>query len=350
MANPVETDATGFPTRRARRGRAFGPSVAGSVPRFAWFWASRRSLIAAWMAGGAAVAATLAIALAYTPSPASVGWLAVVAAVAAAAFAVLGFAVAAFAISLRAHHRWSVIGDYAAAHGARFRTAVRTSSESEILALRGVGGLSTYELRLETGVRIGEWEYVREWSDPPRLLTAHVWTYIEVPLPAPVPHLLLDSTRNRRALTLDAAADFDRAQVLSLEGDFDRYFTTYFPDGYGADARYFLTPDVMLELIETAADWDVEFVDASMVFFRPGRAGANELPDLVAFAGRWTARARRWGYWRDHRTNPDAPIGRRVPVHPDGRRLESGRLVAIGMFVVLGLVVLAMPIVGALTA
>jgi hypothetical protein len=156
--------------------------------------------------------------------------------------------------------------------------------------------------------------------------------------------------RNRRLFTVEAGSDLYRSQALSLEGDFDRYFTTYSPDGYGADALYFLTPDVMVDLVETAIGWDVEFVDASMVFFRPGRTRVSELGALVAFGAQWSTRAARWARWRDQRSDPDARVGQRVPVHAGGHRLEGGRVVAIGIFIGLGLVVLAMPVVGALTS
>src|SRR6478609_9747463 len=56
-------------------------------------------------------------------------------------------------------------------------------------------------------------------------------------------------------------ASFQRAQRLSLEGDFDRHFTLYCPEGYEQDALYLFTPDIMARFIDHAAQLDVEIVD-----------------------------------------------------------------------------------------
>ena len=46
----------------------------------------------------------------------------------------------------------------------------------------------------------------------------------------------------------------------TLEGDFDRHFTLYAPDGYGRDALYLLTPDLMSRLIDSARAFDVSLL------------------------------------------------------------------------------------------
>src|SRR5690606_19662771 len=60
---------------------------------------------------------------------------------------------------------------------------------------------------------------------------------------------------------------FDRTQVLSLEGDFDRYFRLYCPREYERDALYVFTPDLMALLIDNAAPFDVEIVDDWMFVY-----------------------------------------------------------------------------------
>lgn len=52
-----------------------------------------------------------------------------------------------------------------------------------------------------------------------------------------------------------------RDQVLSPEGDFDRYFTLYCPTQYKRDALYVFTPDLMALAIDEAAPFDMEIVD-----------------------------------------------------------------------------------------
>ena len=49
--------------------------------------------------------------------------------------------------------------------------------------------------------------------------------------------------------------------MLSLEGDFDKYFTLYAPREYERDALYVFTPDLMVLLIDRLASYDLEIVD-----------------------------------------------------------------------------------------
>lgn len=56
------------------------------------------------------------------------------------------------------------------------------------------------------------------------------------------------------------------SQRISLEGDFDKYFTLYAPKQYEVDVRYILTPDVMAALVDQSSLFDIELVD-DMVFF-----------------------------------------------------------------------------------
>lgn len=45
---------------------------------------------------------------------------------------------------------------------------------------------------------------------------------------------------------------FESYQTTSLEGNFDKYFTTYFPEHYHIDARSIISPEVMAALIDVA--------------------------------------------------------------------------------------------------
>ncbi|MFH6680807.1 hypothetical protein [Clavibacter michiganensis] len=181
------------------------------------------------------------------------------------------------------------------------------------------------------------------------------WTYVAVTLPVPLPHLLLDATVND-ARGGDLPASVRRGQRLSLEGDFDRHFRLYAPAEYERDALYLLTPDVMAALVDDAADFDVEMVDSTLVFFR------RELADF-AEAGPWEATGRildgvaarirrRAVRYRDERVLLDdggpaallradldeQPPDPRAPrIAADGRRLDvrdrrTGCLGAVGWF------------------
>lgn len=61
---------------------------------------------------------------------------------------------------------------------------------------------------------------------------------------------------------------FARKQKHSLEGDFDKYFTTYFPEQYTIDSMSFISPDVMQEL-KNASEYDIEIVGDLVCLYGP---------------------------------------------------------------------------------
>lgn len=163
--------------------------------------------------------------------------------------------------------------------------------------------------------------------------------YASVRLAAPLPHLVLDSRSNDRAGG-GLPASIVRHQRLSLEGDFDRSFHAYGPSGYGADALYVLTPDVMAALVDHSPDFDVEIRDDRVTFFRASAADytaaadwervdavlTHVAPRVVEASRRYVdervagqaatevaARSRATTAWR-----PPQPL-----IAPDGRRLDA---------------------------
>ena len=94
----------------------------------------------------------------------------------------------------------------------------------------------------------------------------HDWGYVAIKLDRRLPHMVLDARANN-FLGTNLPTTFARNQVLSLEGDFDRYFTLYCPKEYESDALYVFTPDLMARLIDEAAELDVEIVDDWMFFY-----------------------------------------------------------------------------------
>lgn len=108
-------------------------------------------------------------------------------------------------------------------------------------------------------IHFGNYSYV---TGSGKNRTTHRWGFLAMQLDRALPHMLLDSRANNGLFgetTLPAV--FRRDQVLSLEGDFDRYFTLYCPTQYERDALYVFTPDLMALLIDEAAPFDVEIVD-----------------------------------------------------------------------------------------
>lgn len=85
---------------------------------------------------------------------------------------------------------------------------------------------------------------------------------VEVVLPRPLPQFIIDS---KKAAVLPS--NFRVAQKISLEGNFDSYFTLYAPQNYNIAALMLLAPDIMRTLIDHAADCDIEIVGNSLFFY-----------------------------------------------------------------------------------
>ncbi|MFF7681112.1 hypothetical protein ACFZA2_00025 [Microbacterium sp. NPDC007973] len=171
-----------------------------------------------------------------------------------------------------------------------------------------------------------------------RASRARAWQYVSVRLASAVPHLVLDSRTNGRGGELPAS--IDRGQRLRLEGDFDRSFHTYAPSGYGPDALYVLTPDVMAALVDHSPGFDVEMRDDRLVFFRGADADYTTAADwervdavLRHVVPRIAAHAERYV---DERVSGQGAVERVArtrdadawrPPHPliaaDGRRLQA---------------------------
>jgi len=163
----------------------------------------------------------------------------------------------------------------------------------------------------------------------------HEWGYVAVRLPVALPHIVLDAKGNNGLGRRKLPIAFERSQRLRLEGDFDRFFELYCPDGYETDALYLFTPDVMAGFIDTTAELDVEIVDDHLFLY-----SRRDLSTLDPATWRWlfsvvdalTGQVARWERWRDERLGSThvtrspadgAPVIHRPPpgVAKQGRRL-----------------------------
>jgi len=86
------------------------------------------------------------------------------------------------------------------------------------------------------------------------------WGFIAISLDRRLPHMMLRSKLDSRHSTA-LPDDLRDQQTLSLEGDFDTWFTLHSPEQYERDALYFFTPDLMALFIDEAAPFDAEIVD-----------------------------------------------------------------------------------------
>lgn len=97
--------------------------------------------------------------------------------------------------------------------------------------------------------------------------TTHNWGYLALELDRQLPNMMLDAKSNNSFFGTNLPSTLRKNQVLSLEGDFDKYFTLYCPQEYERDALYVFTPDLMALLIDETSAFDVEIVDNWMFVY-----------------------------------------------------------------------------------
>lgn len=88
---------------------------------------------------------------------------------------------------------------------------------------------------------------------------------MEMPLARTMPNVFFDSKKARHR---QFRFVFQHKQIHHLEGDFDKFFTTYFPQNYEIDTMSFITPDVM-QALKAAADYDVEIIGDTLFMYGP---------------------------------------------------------------------------------
>ena len=138
-------------------------------------------------------------------------------------------------------------------------------------------------------LEVGRYEYTVGSGKQRRTYT---WYYAGMRLPRRVPHLVLDSKSNDgivmgKALISNLPVVISNSQRISLEGDFDTYFTLYAPKQYDVDVRYVLTPDVMAALVDKSSRFDVELVDDMAFFYARCRTRHLMIKYPATYLRRW---------------------------------------------------------------
>lgn len=264
-----------------------------------------------------------------TGSP--LGLLVVVVAVAVAVLVVRGL------LDGAGWQRWARLDRFARANGMRFTPVVDGTDEAGMIFDLGHDRTTSERMLLGDGwldgrVETANYRYsITTGSGKDRHTRVYRWAYLVVQLDRHLPQLVLDAVQNdHRLLGIGASnlpAAFSSAQRLGLEGDFDRYFRLYVPEGYERDALYVLTPDLMALLIDqagTGAAFDVEVVDDRIYFYAPGHLDYGDpavwqrLTTIVRTVGAKTL--------RQTVRYADERIGDRAVdvVAPQGRRLRRG--------------------------
>ncbi|PPF79421.1 hypothetical protein C5B96_12730 [Subtercola sp. Z020] len=236
----------------------------------------------------------------------------------------------------RVHHR---LARFAAANGMSYSPGPTGTSRDAPFRRRG--SLNLYRvLRTpgERGLEFANYEIARATSAN----TAPAFGgYCALRLPTALPNILLRSEDGPKR-PLQTSAELRESQVLSLEGDFDRYFRLYCPAGYERDALYLFTPDVMGRLVDNLRGLDIEIVDDWMYLLSARDLITDQPERWQALAGAVDAlddRIERWARWRDERSAPSRGGGKPHDDHTPtvaapGRRLRTvwsaGTILTVG--------------------
>ncbi|HET8928800.1 MAG TPA: hypothetical protein VFN24_13355, partial [Microbacterium sp.] len=157
--------------------------------------------------------------------------------------------------------RWYRLDWFARANGMSFTPQLTDPALPGMIFSKGSGRAASDLVRGQRP-RFVEFANYRYTTGSGKNRTTHEWGYVAVRLDVPLPNIVLDATGNNGLFgASNLPSSFDRDQRLSLEGDFDRYFSLYCPEGYERDALYLFTPDIMARFIDSAAALDVEIVD-----------------------------------------------------------------------------------------
>ena len=130
-----------------------------------------------------------------------------------------------------------------------------------------------------------------------------VWGYMAIGLDRVMPHMVLRAAANKKGKH-GLPGRIAKDQILSLEGDFNKYFTLHAPRAYETDALYVFAPDLMALLIDEVAAYEVEIVDDWMFFYSPkpldlgSRNALRKLMRIARIVGTKTFRQTN-RYWDD---------------------------------------------------
>lgn len=178
------------------------------------------------------------------------------------------------------------------------------------------------------------------------------YTYLAIPLRRHLPNFVLDAKSNNISLLgasiSNLPAAYVKNQITSLEGDFDKYFTVYAPDGYDTELRYFLTPDVMAKFLEMKDFSDIEIVDDTFyVYYDGAHKWLDEefwtrADEFVAYITKKTVKQS--ARYSDTKLHDNDTKGKTSIVPGQGRRLrqtEKGLYIGLAIVALLGFLLIA---------
>lgn len=180
--------------------------------------------------------------------------------------------------------------------------------------------------------------------------TTHTFGFVKIKLPRKLPNMVLDSKKNNfMGKFSNLPSGLSGNQKLSLEGDFDSYFTLYAPKEYETDALYVFTPDVMQAIIDAAQDYDCEVIDDNFYLYSSYPISIKDPKQIQEMLG-ITSKLRselvsQTDYYADERVgsrtlNTIATSGARLK-----HRLSAAQIIAIITSIVIFLIAFLLPFI-----
>ncbi len=112
----------------------------------------------------------------------------------------------------------------------------------------------------------------------------YVYTVFRLRFDTAMPDLVLEQKKYGVGYSILKTAASQK-EFISLEGDFNKYFTLSVPKGYETEALEVFTPEVMGELIDKCKDLNLEIVGTDLFIYAHGAVGKEAtLLDLYGIA------------------------------------------------------------------
>lgn len=239
-----------------------------------------------------------------------------------AAAGMIGFIVFSAVIATRVNlKRRAKLYKFATINGLQFLYDVANPSYVGMIFDEGDSRRINEAYVFADGTEIGNYQYS---TGSGKNRHTHHWSYVRIKLARQLPHMVLDARKNNLFGNFTNLPDsFSRNQTMSLEGDFNEYFTLYAPKEYERDALYVFTPDVMAAVIDAGQAYDMEVIDDNLMLYSSDRGvldSEDRLSALLAIITKIGNELRdQSDYYADER------VGSRVAniVAEPGRRLKN---------------------------
>lgn len=105
------------------------------------------------------------------------------------------------------------------------------------------------------------------------------FAFIELPLPASVPHIVLVNRKRSIVPTLGLGRGAAR---MDLEGEFAKTFRLIVPEGYQQDALYIFTPDLMARVLDLGSGAEIELVSNRLYVYLPAGTRFDRAETMAA--------------------------------------------------------------------